>query len=134
MLKRSTEYNTSRTFLQTSQHFSQSIYNYQLQIIYKTHLGYGHIPYDKAYNINFHQKMKSIQGAIRRTAKKKLSQELVKHCVKIVPILSFFWSVPYLTGSTSVGHQQLCFFNTLCRSSHLRDLLSAVQCHQPVDQ
>ena len=48
----------------------------------------------------------------------------------------FIWltNLPYITGSTAVGHLQLCFSNTLCHSSLLRDFLSVVQCHQPVDQ
>ena len=42
--------------------------------------------------------------------------------------------LPYLTELIALRHPQLCFSNTLCHSSHLRDLFSAVQCHQPVDQ
>ena len=46
----------------------------------------------------------------------------------------FIIIIVIIIGSTAVGHPQLCFSNTLCHSSHLQDLLSVFQCHQPVDQ
>ena len=50
----------------------------------RSHLDYGHIIYDQSYNASFHQKLDSIQynaalaitGAIRRTSKEKLYDEL----------------------------------------------------------
>ena len=59
-----------------------------LMTIYKSviipHLDYGDIIYDEAYNVSFHQKIKSIQcnaaiaitGAIRGTSREKLYHEL----------------------------------------------------------
>ena len=50
----------------------------------RSHLDYGDILYDQAYNMSFHQKLESIQynaclaitGAIRGTSKEKLYQEI----------------------------------------------------------
>ena len=50
----------------------------------RVHLGYGDIIHDQAYNVSFHQKMKSneynaklaIIGAIRRTSREKFYHEL----------------------------------------------------------
>ena len=59
-----------------------------LLTIYKSfirpHLDYGNVMYDQAYNVSFQQKVESIQynaavaitGAIRRTSKEKLFEEL----------------------------------------------------------
>ena len=57
-----------------------------LLTIYKSfirpHLDYGDIIYDQAYNVSFHQKLKSIQynsaltGSIRGTSTEKLCNEL----------------------------------------------------------
>ena len=49
-----------------------------------THLDYGHILYNQAYNMSFHQKLESIQynaclainGVIQGTSKGKLCQEI----------------------------------------------------------
>ena len=50
----------------------------------RPHLDYGDMIYDWAYNTSFHQKIKSLQhntalaitGAVRRTSREKLYQEL----------------------------------------------------------
>ena len=50
----------------------------------RPHLDYGNITYDRAYNTSFHQNIELIQynaalaiaGAVRRTSRKKLYQEL----------------------------------------------------------
>ena len=51
-----------------------------MQSFYKTHLDYGDVAFDQAFNNYFHQRYKSIQYiaalAITRTSKKKLYQEL----------------------------------------------------------
>ena len=60
------------------------LFAYNLQVIYKTHLNYGDIIYDQAYNVLFHQKLESIQynsalaiaGTIRGTSTEKLYNEL----------------------------------------------------------
>ena len=52
--------------------------------MYKPHLDYGDIIYDKAYNSSFHQNLEKIQynstlaitGATRGTSKEKIYQEL----------------------------------------------------------
>ena len=65
--------------------FQQSLPRQSLITIYKlfigTHLDYGDIVYDQAFNESFHKNLESVQynaaiGAIRGTSSKKFFQEL----------------------------------------------------------